>query len=217
MRSFTQRAGVDYGETYCPVVKSATIRTVLSLAAMRGWQVHQLEVSNAFLHGRLDENIYARQPAGFVDTSHGDLVCKLNKSLYGLKQAPCAWYTRFASFLGNIGFAPTVSDNSLLVLRRGSDLVYVLLYVDNIVITTSSMALLRQVTSTINAEFKLKDMGALHYFLGIQVQRDDDDFFLHQHQYALDLLARAGMQDCKPCSMPIDTNGASLGHSNTSR
>lgn len=129
------------------------------------------------------------------------------KSLYGLKQAPRAWYTRFATFLGDLGFTLTRSDNSLFVLRRGQDLVYLLLYVDDIVIMVSSSALLRDIMATINGEFKLKDMGALHYFLGIQVHRSSNDFFLHQHQYALDLLDRTGMIDCRPCSTPIDTAG----------
>ena len=104
-RRFTQRAGVDYGERYCPVVKPATVRTVLTLATQHDWPVHQLDVNNAFLHGVLDEQVYARQPVGF--TNNPNLVCRLSKSLYGLKQAPRAWYMRLASFLSTIGFQPT--------------------------------------------------------------------------------------------------------------
>jgi hypothetical protein len=104
---FFQRAGIDYGKTYCPVVKSATVRTVLALASSCAWLVHQLDVNNAFLHGFIDENIYTRQPASFVHSVHGDRVCKLNKNLCGLKQAPRTWYTRFASFLATIDFINT--------------------------------------------------------------------------------------------------------------
>lgn len=207
VRGFTQRPGVDYGETYSPVVKSATIRTILTIASSRDWPVHQLDVNNAFLHGILDEHIYARQPAGFIDSTHADHVCKLNKSLYVLKQAPRAWYIRFASFLGALGFTPTKSDHSLFVLRRGSESVYLLLYVDDIVVTASSVSLLKHVISKIHAQFTLKDMGALHYFLGIQVSRSPSGFFLHQHQYACDLLDRSGMKDCTPCKTPVDTAG----------
>lgn len=92
-------------------------------------------------------------------------------------------------------------------MRQGQDTAYLLLYVDDIVITASSTELPRRLTASINNEFRLKDMGSLHYFLGIQVQRSSKGFFLHQHQYALDLLERAGMQSCRPCSTPIDTNG----------
>ena len=204
---FTQHAGVDYGETYCPVVKPATVRTVLTLAAQRRWPVHQLDVNNAFLDGVLDEQVYARQPAGFVDSSAPTSVCRLSKSLYGLKQAPRAWYMRLATFLGTMGFKPTQSDSSLFVLRSGKESVYLLLYVDDIVLTASSNDILRRVISTINGEFALKDMGPVHYFLGIQVQRNDDGFFLQQQQYAIDLLERAGMTECRPCDTPIDTNG----------
>jgi histone deacetylase 1/2 len=207
VRGFTQRAGMNYGETYCPVVKPATVRTVLTLAAQRCWPVHQLDVNNAFLHGVLEEQVYARQPAGFVNKSSPDSVCRLSKSLYGLKQAPRASYMQLATFLGSLGFKPTRSDSSLFVLRHGTDSVYLLLYVDGIVLTASSDTLMRQVINDINAEFALKDMGPIHYFLGIQVQRQADGFFLQQQQYALDLLERAGMADCRPCDTPIDTAG----------
>jgi hypothetical protein len=96
---FTQRPGVDFDETFSPVVKPATIRTVLTLALARDWPVHQLDVTNAFLHGTLTETVYCTQPVGFVDPTQPDMVCKLNKSLYGLKQAPRAWYSCFATFL----------------------------------------------------------------------------------------------------------------------
>jgi hypothetical protein len=215
VRGFTQRAGIDYGETYCPVVKPATVRTVLTLAAKRNWPVHQLDVNNAFLHDILDEQVYARQPAGFIDTTRKDSVRRLSKSLYGLKQAPRAWYTRLATFLGTMGFKPTRSDSSLFVLRHGTESVYLLLYVDDIVLTASSVVALRHVISAISAEFSLKDMGLVHYFLGIQVQRDTNGFFLQQHQYALDILERAGMLDCRPCETPIDTAGKVSGNDGT--
>jgi len=91
LRGFTQRPGVDFDETFSPVVKPATIRTVLSLALTRHWPIHQLDVKNAFLHGTLTETVYSQQPSGFEDPAHSDYVCRLKKSLYGLKQAPRAW------------------------------------------------------------------------------------------------------------------------------
>ena len=91
LRGFTQRPGIDFGETFSPVVKPATICTVLSLVVSQNWAVHQLDMKNAFLHGTLEETVYCAQPSGFVDSSKPDYVCRLNKSLYGLKQSPQAW------------------------------------------------------------------------------------------------------------------------------
>ncbi|WVZ59772.1 hypothetical protein U9M48_009871 [Paspalum notatum var. saurae] len=120
LRGFTQRPGIDFSETFSPVVKPATVRTVLSLALSRGWPIHQLDVNNAFLHGTLSETVHCAQPAGFEDPSHPDYVCRLNRSLYGLKQAPRAWYSRFASHLLQLGFVEAKSDTSLFVYRRGA-------------------------------------------------------------------------------------------------
>jgi hypothetical protein len=204
LRGFTQRPGVDYDETFSPVVKPATVWTVLALS--RDWSVHQLDVANAFLHGTLTETVYCTQPVGFVDPAHPDMVCKLNKSLYGLKQAPRAWYSRFATFLCSQGFVEAKSDTSLFILRRGPDTAY-LLYVGDIVLTASSPGLLRHIISCLQQEFAMKDLGALHHFLGVTVERRPQGMFLHQRQYTVDLLKRAGMVECKPCVTPVDTQG----------
>lgn len=97
LQGFTQRPGVNYDETFSPVVKPATVHIVLSLALSQDWPVHQLDVKNTFLHGTLSETVYYCQPTGFVDPATPELVCRLNKSLYGLKEAPRAWYSRFSS------------------------------------------------------------------------------------------------------------------------
>lgn len=129
-------------------------------------------------------------------------VCLLSKSLYGLKQAPRAWFKRFASFAITIGFSSSRSDASLFILRRGTDMAYLLLYVDDIVLSASSPTLLRSIVDKLQSEFAMKDMGALHYFLGIRVQRTPRGFFLSQSQYAEEILQRAGMVTCKPASTP---------------
>jgi hypothetical protein len=128
LRGFTQRPGVDYDETFSPVVKPATVRTMLATAVSHNWTIQQLDVKNAFLHGTLTETVYCCQPTGFTDPTHPDLVCHLRKSLYGLKQAPRAWYNRFASYLTTLGFIEAKLDTSLFIFRRGSDMVYLLLY-----------------------------------------------------------------------------------------
>ena len=178
LRVFIQRPGVDFDETFSPVVKLATVRTVLSLALTRHWPIHQLDVKNAFLHGNLTETVYCQQPSGFEDPVHPDFVCLLKKSIYGLKQAPRAWYSRMATFLLSIGFVEAKSDTSLFVYQRGSDRAYLLLYVDDIVLTASSSDLLRRIISALQREFAMKDLGELHHFLGMHVQRSGDGLLL---------------------------------------
>jgi hypothetical protein len=206
LRGFTQRPGIDFDETFSPVVKPATVRTVLSLALSGQWPVHQLDVKNSFLQGVLSEMVYCSQPVSFEDSSQLGLVCHLNKSLYGLKQAPRAWYSRFTTFLLQLGFLESKADTSLFALRRGLDTAYLLLYVDDIVLTASSMGLLHRIITALQTEFSMKDLGQLHHFLCMHVQRRPDGFLLSQHQYMLDILARAGMTACKPCTTPVDTN-----------
>jgi hypothetical protein len=171
LRGFTQRPGVDYDETFSPVVKFATVRAVLSLALSRDWAIHQLDVKNAFLHGTLTETVYCSQPIGFVDADRPDLVCRLNRSLYGLKQAPRAWYSRFATYLASIGFVEAKSNTSLFIYRRGDDTVYLLLYVNDIVLTASTVDLLHRTIVALQREFTMKDLGPLHHFLGITAER----------------------------------------------
>jgi hypothetical protein len=143
---------------------------------------------------------------GFIDDTKPDHVCLLDKSLYGLKQAPRAWYERFATHLRSLGFVASKSDTSLFVLRRGPDTAYLLLYVDDVVLTASSAHLLRNIIDQLLAEFSMKDLGPLHYFLGISVVRNSSGFFLSQHKYADELLDRANMLDCRPVSTLVDTH-----------
>jgi hypothetical protein len=138
-RGFNQKRGVDYDETFSPVVKQGTIRTVLSIAASRQWPIHHLNVKNAFLHGYLEKTVYCEQPPSFIDPAHPDHVCLLQKSLYGLKQAPCAWNKRFAAYLRSLGFVPSFMDTSLFIYQNGDDIAYILLYVDAIIFFSSTL------------------------------------------------------------------------------
>ncbi|PWA99415.1 hypothetical protein CTI12_AA009100 [Artemisia annua] len=200
-----QQLGVDFDETFSPVVKPATIRTVLSLAVSRNWPVHQLDVKNAFLNGDLSETVYMHQPPGFVDSRYPHHVCLLQRSLYGLKQAPRAWFQRFAGYATRAGFYHSRCDSSLFIFQQGSEIAYLLIYVDDIILTASSTTLLQQIISSLHREFEMTDLGELNYFLRISAVRHSTGLFLSQKKYALQLLERAHMTNCNPSRTPVDT------------
>jgi hypothetical protein len=133
--------------------------------------------------------------------------------LYELKQAPWAWYIRFATYLTTLGFIEAKSDTSLFIFHHGSDTVYLLLYIDDIIRTASSTELLRRTISALQREFAMKDLGPLHHFLGITVEHRPDGLFLHQLTYMLDILKRAVMADCKPCTTLVDLQAKLAGDS----
>ncbi|GJT12387.1 ribonuclease H-like domain-containing protein [Tanacetum coccineum] len=201
-----QQHGVDFDETFSPVVKPATIRTVLSLVVSRQWPIHQLDVKNAFLNGDLSETVYMHQPPGFVDSRYPNHVCLLQRSLYGLKQAPRAWFQRFAGYATRAGFSPSRCDSSLFIYTQGSQVAYLLIYVDDIILTASSPVLLQQIVDSLHKEFDMTDLGALNYFLGISAVRHPTGLFLSQKKYARQLLERAHMVNCNPSRTPIDTD-----------
>ncbi|KAG7542778.1 GAG-pre-integrase domain [Arabidopsis thaliana x Arabidopsis arenosa] len=200
----SQEEGIDYTETFSPVVKPATIRTVLNVGVALEWPIHQLDVKNAFLQGDLQETVYMHQPPGFVDKSKSSYVCKLNKAIYGLKQAPRAWNAKFSNYLKLMGFVQSRADSSLFIFKRGRDCAYLLLYVDDILLTASSTLLLQKIISKLKTEFPMTDMGKLHHFLGIKADFNAKGLFLSQSVYTQDIITRAGMEDCKPLATPVD-------------
>ncbi|KAM1804716.1 hypothetical protein ACFX12_030549 [Malus domestica] len=185
---------------------------MLSLAATKGWKLTQLDVKNAFLHGFLDEEVYMSQPQGFIDKDHPDFVCKLERSLYGLKQAPRAWNERFSRFLLSLGFKSPYIDPSLYVKSDGPSLVVLLLYVDDIILSGDDDVHVQSVINQLTREFDMKDLGVLHYFLGLQIEYQPQGLFIHQSKYIKNLLHKAHMFDSKPCTTPCHPNQKLLNH-----
>ncbi|CAA7050341.1 unnamed protein product [Microthlaspi erraticum] len=202
-RGFTQQQGIDYAETFSPVVKSDTIRVVLQLAVSNAWPIKQLDVNNAFLQGTLTDEVYVAQPPGFVDKDRPDHVCRLRKALYGLKQAPRAWYEELKSFLLSIGFCNSLADTSVFTRIHNGTKFYILVYVDDIIVTSSSQPLITKVIDTLSARFSLKEPTDLSYFLGIEAIRSPHGLHLMQKKYIIDLLAKTKMLDAKPVSTPL--------------
>uniref|UniRef100_A0A2N9FH85 Reverse transcriptase Ty1/copia-type domain-containing protein n=1 Tax=Fagus sylvatica TaxID=28930 RepID=A0A2N9FH85_FAGSY len=204
-KGFHQQAGINYDEMFSPVVKPTTVRIILTLAAQFNWPLRQLDISNAFLHGFLKEDVHMVQPPGFVDASKPAHVCKLHKSLYGLKQAPRSWFERFTTQLESLGFTASIANPSLFILQTPQATLYLLLYVDDIIITGTSQSFISDLISQLKTTFELKDLGPLHYFLDLQLQYHDQGFSVHQTKYATNLLNRFKMFNCKPSSTPYSS------------
>ncbi|KAL1198691.1 Retrovirus-related Pol polyprotein from transposon TNT 1-94 [Cardamine amara subsp. amara] len=200
-----QVEGVDYGETFAPVVKMDTIRLFLKVAAGRNYEVHQMDVHNAFLHGDLEEEVYMKLPKGF-HSSGKDQVCLLHKSLYGLKQAPRCWFAKLSKALLAYGFEESLSDYSLFTLNVAGSELRVLVYVDDLVIAGNSSLMIAQFKAYLSQCFHMKDLGVLKYFLGIEVARSKSGFYLCQRKYALGIIAEAGLLGSKPVLFPITQN-----------
>ncbi|GJW60767.1 ribonuclease H-like domain-containing protein [Tanacetum coccineum] len=172
----TQLEGVDVDETFCPIVKPGTIHMVLSLAVSRHWPIHQQDVKNVFLHGDLTETVYMHQPPGFRDST----VLALTLSLWAQASSPS-------------------------MVSAELDTAYLLLYVDDIVLTASSSELLQRIIRSLHQEFAMTDLGPLNYFLGVSVTHDSSGLFLSQQKYAVEILEKAHMLNCNPSRTPIDT------------
>lgn len=193
--------GVDNVETFSPVAKPITIRVILSIAVQFNWPITQLDVSNAFLHGHLLEDVFITQPPSFSDPNKPNHVCKLRKSLYGLKQAPPAWYEELHQCLLSLGFFASAADSSLFI-QYDQHITFLLVYVDDIVLTGNSPTHCQFLVKQLSSQFAIKDLGPLHYFLGLEVHRSPTSLFLSQAKYTSDVLTRFNMIDAQPTASP---------------
>nr|KYP64927.1 Retrovirus-related Pol polyprotein from transposon TNT 1-94 [Cajanus cajan] len=202
-KGFLQQPGFDFNETFSPVIKPVTIRLILTLAISNHWDIHQLDVNNAFLNGSLNETVYMQQPPGF-EVPDSTLVCKSNKALYGLKQAPRQWFERLQYTLLQFGFKANKCDPSLFTYHVQSNIVYLLVYVDDIIITGNSSQFTQQLIDQLNSIFSLKQLGKLDYFLGIEVRHlQNGSVLLTQSKYIRDLLQRTNMLEANAISSPM--------------
>jgi hypothetical protein len=165
---FSQKEGLDYEETFAPVARYTSIRAILALAIVKKWKVHQMDVKTNFLNGVIEEEVYVEQPHGFETHNSQTHVCRLKKALYGYKQAPRAWYDRIDNFLMSLGFTKSKADSNLYykVVRGGP--VILLFYVDDLFLT-GEVELITDSKRKLTVEFEMKDLGMMHYFLGLEV------------------------------------------------
>ncbi|PWA96217.1 hypothetical protein CTI12_AA041970 [Artemisia annua] len=204
-KGYTQQEGTDYTETFAPVAKMVTIRTLLVTAVQQNWHIAQLDINNAFLHGDLHEEVYMELPQGYQpNTTLPNPVCKLKKSLYGLKQANRQWFSKLTTFLLNHGFIQSFADTSLLTYTKGNDFLALVIYVDDILLTGNNSTLINHFKHQLDITFSIKDLGQLNYYLGIEFLRNSQGITMSQRKYALELLHSAKVLDLKPAHIPID-------------
>ncbi|GKV48080.1 hypothetical protein SLEP1_g54916 [Rubroshorea leprosula] len=202
-KGFTQIEGLDYHETFAPVAKLVTVRVLLAIASMNRWELHQLEVNNAFLQGDLNEEVYMKIPQGFNCKDRGK-VCRLRKSLYGLKQASRNWFAKFTKSLKDAGFVQSYANYSLFTFTNNQKFIAVLIYVDDIIITGNDLSGISTLKVYLHTKFSIKDFGPLKYFLGIEVTQTPNGIVLSQRKYALDILTKAGMIGARPSAFPME-------------
>ncbi|KAM0042466.1 putative RNA-directed DNA polymerase, protein kinase RLK-Pelle-CrRLK1L-1 family [Helianthus debilis subsp. tardiflorus] len=205
-KGYSQKYGIDFEETFAPVARFETIRIVLAVAAHRGWTVHQLDVKSAFLNEELAKEIYVEQPEGFQVKGKEDQVYRLHKALYGLKQAPRAWYGKIDSYFARNGYTRSLNELTLYVKHKSGNFIYVCLYVDDIICTSSSDALVAEFKEGMKKVFEMTDLGLLKYFLGLEVKQCDQGIFISQEKYASNLLIKFGMSDCMLEDIPMCPN-----------
>lgn len=209
-KGYTQEESLDYEETFSPVAKLTSVRMMLLLAAKMKWSVLQLDISNAFLNGDLDEEIYMKIPPGYADLIGESLpphaVCRLHKSIYGLKQASRQWYLKLSNTLKGMGFQKSNADHTLFIKFASGVLMGVLVYVDDIMIVSNSDNAVTQFTTELKSYFKLRDLSAAKYFFGIEIARSAKGISICQRKYILELLSTTGFLGSKPSSIPLDTS-----------
>ncbi|KAI5321923.1 hypothetical protein L3X38_030995 [Prunus dulcis] len=205
-KSYSQKPGIDFNETFRPVARLDTIKTLVALAAQKGWKLFQLDVKSAFLNGVLHEEVYVDQPPVFMVKNKEDIVCRLKKALYGLKQAPRAWYEEINSYFTKAGFQRSPKEATLYVKAAESGIIIVSLYVDDIIYTGSSKALMMVFKTKMMRQYEMTDLGLLHHFLGLGVIQTKSYIFLHQKKYTKTLLDKFGFKDCKAVATHLAMN-----------
>ena len=203
---FEQREGLDYQETFAPVVKFPTLTVLLALAAHFDWEIHHMDVKTAFLYPKLNETVYKMPPEGYGEflPDHKPIpkMLKLLKCLYGLKQASFEWYNHMDEFLRSAGFARSNQDhNHYLSLES-----IMLLYVDDILIFCRSLYAVTALKKSLSARYSMVDLGEAKQYMGMHIERDRDarTIYLNQTRYITKILNCFGMQDCKGISTPME-------------
>jgi hypothetical protein len=204
-KGYTQCEGLDYHDTFSHVAKMTIVRCLLALDAAKNWVLHQLDVNNVFLHGDLNEDVYMKMPPGFGIKGESK-VCRFTKSPYGLKQVSRQWFSKFSSTLIDLGFVQSKADYSLFTWLQGSSFIALLVYIDDVAIASNDSHAVSSFITMLNERFKLKDLGPLKYFLGLEIAQSSTGIYVCQRKYALEILEDSGLLASKPASFPMEQN-----------
>ena len=207
-QGYSQKYGIDYDETFSPVARYSSIRTLLAFAVEMGMQIHQMDVVTAFLNGDLKEEIYMQQPPGYIQSGTEMLVCKLKKSLYGLKQSPRCWNEKLCEHLKSLEFKESAADPCIFIRQQEKELQIIAVYVDDLILLTKTSEEMQHLKDDLSSRFKMKDLGKLHYCLGISVNLNESNnaIYLDQSRYLLKILEKYGLAEAKTISIPADPN-----------
>lgn len=204
-KGFSQKPGIDYDETFSPVARAESIRTIMATGVQHGHHIHQMDVTAAFLNGELHEEVFMSQPEGFKEKGKEHLVCKLNKSIYGLKQSPRCWNSSLHSYLLENGFVQSAADPCIYTTKEGEMLILAV-YVDDIILSCKSLKKVSEVKSILMKRYKMSDMGELKYFLGIKIDQNHENgtIFMTQEAYAERVIQKFGLSEANPAKTPIE-------------
>lgn len=209
-----QKAGIDYGEVFAPVVRHSTLRLLVSLAVQLDLKIIHLDVKTAFLNGFLEQPVYMKQPEGFVIKNSENKVYKLKKAVYGLKQSSRAWNARVNEVLSNLGYNKSKYEYCLFVKKNGNSLTMVALYVDDFFVFSNDCKEIECLKSKLGLEFNIKDLGEAKQCLGVNISRDNkkNAIYLDQEDYIDQVLKNFGMDNCKIVSTPIECKAEKIGN-----
>lgn len=203
-KGYIQRHGIDFDEVFAPVARIETVRLIIGMAASYTWELHHLDVKTAFLYGDLKEDVYVTQPEGFVIKGKESKVYKLSKALYGLRQAPRAWNEKLNTVLNELKFERCLKEPSLYHRRERGHILVVAVYVDDLLVTGSSVEMIMEFKKNMGTKFDMTDLGRLSYYLGIEVRQQGGSIILSQEKYAKKIIEDAGMKGCNSTQIPMD-------------
>ena len=205
-QGFSQKEGIDYDETFSPVVRFESIRTVIALAAQFGLKLHQMDVKTAFLNGELKEKIYMKQPPGYVVEGKENLVCLLHKSLYGLKQSARCWNEELDSTLKKMKFRQSSFDPCIYVKSEEGSIFIIAVYVDDMIFGGEDEETISKMKKVVAKKFDVEDMGELHHFLGVKISQNLHYIWIGQPAYTKALLKRFSMENSNAVDTPFNVS-----------